>query len=397
MESRIAEQVQAEGLSPLVLCQVLRAVASQPALGPLAAAALEALVGAGWASGAGIYAPGQEEVLSLVAARWGEGCPGEERIRPLAAHCLQQATPAEETLPCSGETWHLLAVPLPFRGEVLGALVAARRYGADGAMARWLQEGEAVGLLLGMALGCLHLEAGLQARQQERDLLLQRLLQAQEEERRRIARGLHDDISQALLAISLRIDDLRDRCTPEGPPLERANFSALKQAVYQALEEVHRIIFNLRPKVLDDMGLVPAIMWLAEQELQRRGVEVTLEVKGRQRRLPDTVETVAFRVVQEAVQNIRRHARASSAHLTLTFGPETLGVLVRDDGQGFHPDQVQPRAGSMRGLGLLGMQERLALVGGTVSIVSAPGEGTTLTARIPLAQAAREGEGGATP
>ncbi|MBC7224583.1 MAG: sensor histidine kinase, partial [Anaerolineae bacterium] len=369
--SGIAERGPAEGLHPRVLCQVLRAVAGRRAPGPLATAALEALVAAGWASGGGVYTPGEEGTLSLVAARWGEGCPGEEAAQALAARCMEQGAAMEEVTWCEGVTWHLLAVPLPFRGQVLGVLVAARPHSADGAMARWLQEGEAMGLLLGMALGCLRLEAGLQARQQERDLLLQRLLQAQEEERRRIARGLHDDISQALLAISLRIDDLRDRCAPQGPPLERADFSALKQAVYQALEEVHRIIFNLRPKILDDMGLMPAIMWLAEQELQRRGVEVTLEVKGRQRRLPDVVETVAFRVVLEAVQNIRRHARAASAHLVLIFAPEALEILVQDDGQGFRPECAQPRAGSMRGLGLLGMQERLALVGGTVSISSA--------------------------
>lgn len=384
-----------ERLPVSALCQVLRALSGHDAAEPLLAAALEGLTAVPWASGLAVYAVGEQASLSLLI-RCGEGSLDSPAALALAERCLAEGRALDGTLSQGPRAWHLVAAPVAFRGEVLGILVAARPLGASGNPAAWVQEGEAVGLLLGMAVGRLRLEADLRAREREREALLQQLLQAQEEERRRIARGLHDDISQALLAISLRIDDLRDRCGP-GASLDRSDFSAVKQALYDALDEVHRVIFNLRPQILDDMGLVPAAMWLAQEHLQRRGVETSVEVNGHQRRLPEAVEAVAFRVIQEAVVNIQRHARAASAHLALTFGPDALEILVLDDGQGFDPDQVRVRPGQSRGLGLLGMRERLALVHGTLAIASRPGQGTTVRAHIPLAEADREHDGEGAP
>jgi signal transduction histidine kinase len=145
------------------------------------------------------------------------------------------------------------------------------------------------------------------------------------------------------------------------------------------------------------MGLVPAAMWLAQEHLQRRGVETSFEVSGRQRRLPEPVETVAFRVIQEAVVNIQRHAQATSAHLALTFKPDALDILVLDNGQGFDPNQVRVHPGQPRGLGLLGMRERLALVHGTLTITSKPGQGTIIHAHIPLAKAEPQSREGGAP
>ena len=374
---------------------MLRALSGHDAPGPLLAAALERLTAARWALGAAVYAVEERGSLSPLA-RCGEGPLDSPTVQTLAERSLAQGSPVTGTLTQGPVAWHLLAAPVAFQGEVLGALVAARPQETGEGPGTWTQEGEAVGLLLGMALGRLRLEAHLRARQREQEALLQRLLQAQEEERRRIARGLHDDISQALLALSLRIDDLRDRCTP-GASLDRADFSALKQALYDALDEVHRIIFNLRPQILDDMGLVPAAMWLAQEHLQRRGVETSFEVSGRQRRLSEPVETVAFRVIQEAVVNIQRHAQATSAHLALTFKPDALDILVLDNGQGFDPDQVRVHPGQPRGLGLLGMRERLALVHGTLTITSRPGQGTIIHAHIPLAKAEPQSREGGAP
>ncbi|MGC8839264.1 MAG: sensor histidine kinase [Anaerolineae bacterium] len=383
------------GLTAPVLCQVLHALSGPGAAEPFLAAALERLTVARWAAGVAVYTSGETGGPSLLVHR-GEGPVDSPAAQDLARQSLAKGAPLDATLLQGPAAWRLLAAPAVFGGEGLGVLVAARPQVSNGTPEQWLQEGEAVGLLLGMALANLHLKGHLQARQREQEALLQRLLQAQEEERRRIARGLHDDISQALLALSLRIDDLRDRCTP-GAPLDRADFSALKQALYEALDQVHRIIFNLRPQILDDMGLVPAAMWLAQEHLQRKGVETSFEVNGRQRRLPEPVETVAFRVIQEAVQNIQRHARAKSAHLALTFGPDALDILILDDGQGFDPDEVRIQPGQSRGLGLLGMRERLALVHGTLTLISKPGRGTTIRVRIPLAGAEHESDGGVAP
>lgn len=382
------------GLTVSALRQLLHALLGSDAVEPLLTAALERLAAAGWASGVAAYIS-EEGTLSLLA-RCGEGALEDPATQVLAERCLTERSPQTETLSHGSTVWRLLAAPVGFRNKALGVLVATRPEGDGRDWRMWAEEGEAVGLLLGMALGRLRLEAHLQARQGEREELLRRLLQAQEEERRRIARDLHDDISQVLLALSLRVDDLRDRCTC-GASLDRADFSALKQALYEALDQVHRIIFNLRPQILDDMGLVPAAMWVAQEHLQRRGVETSLEVNGRQRRLPEPVETVAFRVIQEAVQNIQRHAQATSAHLALTFGQDALEILILDDGRGFDPDEVQVHPGQTRGLGLLGMRERLALVHGTLTITSGPGRGTMVKARIPLTGARCESDGEVAP
>jgi len=278
-----------------------------------------------------------------------------------------------------------------FRGEPVGVLGAARPAGSSDDDERFACLVEELALPLGVGLGSVRLEEQLRARQVEQQALLRRLIHSQEEERRRIARDLHDETSQALLALSLRIDAVRDRC-PSASGASRAELNYIKQGAYDALADVHRIIFNLRPSILDDMGLVPAVMWIAQEGLQRQGIEVTLEVNGPQRRLPEQIETAAFRVIQEAVQNVTRHSEATSAHLALTFQPDALEILLMDDGRGFDPEKMHPRPGDTRGLGLLGMQERLALVKGSLDIQSRPGRGTSLRARIPLQDAPATGE-----
>ncbi|MGQ9585703.1 MAG: sensor histidine kinase [Anaerolineae bacterium] len=344
-------------------------------------------VGAGWA-----FLPNEVGGLTQVVYR-GRSFPWQARGESLALAAFQGRQTLAVPLQAGGTPWSLAAAPMLFREEPVGVLVAAGPAEVGEAAERFVRWVEEVALLLGVGLGSLRLEERLQARQKERDAFLRRLIRSQEDERRRIARDLHDETSQALLTLSLRIDALRDRGMLESEAAQ-AEFNRLKQSVYDALAEVHRIIFNLRPTILDDMGLVPAVMWMAEQHLQRRGIEVSLEVNGQQRRLPEPVETTAFRVAQEAIQNIQRHARATSAHLALTFRPGALEILVMDDGQGFDVKQVQPWPGGAKGLGLLGMQERVALVRGSFQITSQPGRGTSLRITIPLTEGlAMNGEG----
>ncbi len=219
--------------------------------------------------------------------------------------------------------------------------------------------------------------------------LLRRTLRAQEEERARIARELHDATGQALTALQLTLDRL-DRSLPEGEA--RAILSQARELLGQTLADLRRLIADLRPGVLDQLGLVQALGWLLNRTLRPAGIEGTLEVRGIEGRLPPTVELVLFRIAQEALHNLVRHSGARRAWVRLERQGREMVLQVEDDGRGFEPDRVAADPASGRGLGLAGMAERASLVGGRVRIESAPGEGTRILVRIPLLE--EEDEGG---
>ncbi len=212
------------------------------------------------------------------------------------------------------------------------------------------------------------------ARQVELRTFLSLFTQAQEEERGRISRELHDDTAQVLVAIGRRIDrltrelngDLKDRAEDI-----RADLNA-------AIASVRRFARNLRPSVLDDLGLLPALEWLAGQA----ATPTRVEVRGSERRLRSDAELTVFRVVQEALTNVDKHARASSAAVRVTYGDHAVELSVQDDGQGFETNQHQNMAA--RGhLGLLGLRERIELAGGSLDVDSAPGQGSELKFTLP--------------
>lgn len=221
----------------------------------------------------------------------------------------------------------------------------------------------------------------LQRKERARTELLDKVMTAQEEERKRIARELHDETSQALSALVFAAEattrHLGD-CTTVGAKLEK-----MRELALGTLDEVHRLIFDLRPTLLDDLGLAAALRWYAESRLGESGVRVHLDVVGKELRLRPGVETAVYRTIQEAITNVARHAEASSVSVSLEFRERELVAEVEDDGKGFNlidadvPDGVQ-------GLGLLGMRERMALVGGELDVRSAPGAGTRVVLRVPL-------------
>lgn len=229
----------------------------------------------------------------------------------------------------------------------------------------------------------------LQQKEALRSELLRKVIGVQEEERRRIARELHDETSQALTALILSLETA-SRAAPSGPAEVAARLREADSVARGLLENVHRLIFDLRPSVLDDLGLVAAVRWYAQSRLEPLGARVHLETEGSERRLPSQIETAVFRVTQEALTNIARHAEAENVALSLAFGDGILRVEVEDDGRGFDVDAVERGADSTRGLGLLGMRERVALLDGTLTIDSAPGAGTTVRIEVPLPD---EGEG----
>ncbi len=245
--------------------------------------------------------------------------------------------------------------------EVLGVLLVARD------LSEQLQLAEEIARR-GQAL-----EAA-SARQLELRSYLSLFTQAQEEERRRISRELHDDTAQVLVAIGRRLDRLAKNLTGE----PRAFAEDVRSDLNAAIESVRRFARNLRPSVLDDLGLLPALEWLSAQAR----TPARLEVQGQERRLPPATELTVFRLVQEALTNVDKHAGAQSAAVRIVFQEVDVAVTVSDDGAGFDVDGAGELARQGH-LGLMGLRERVALAGGVLDVESAPGVGTSLRFTLP--------------
>ena len=226
-------------------------------------------------------------------------------------------------------------------------------------------------------------EAQLRDNTVQLQTLSRRVLEAQETERRRIAHELHDELGQALTAIKINLQTRGHLHNVATDDLDAENIRILDDA----LSQVRRIALALRPSMLDDLGLGPALRWLAEQTAARAGFAVRLNIPVLEPRLPPKIETACFRIVQEALTNIARHAGAKNVSITLERNDASLLLVVQDDGCGFEPEEARARAISGGNLGVLGMQERAALVGGQLEITSSPSHGSELSLRCPLRQA----------
>ena len=205
---------------------------------------------------------------------------------------------------------------------------------------------------------------------------LRRVVEAQELERRRLARELHDQTGQELTSVLLGLKAVEEAKSDD----EHAEaLAAVREQVLETLHDVRRLAVELRPKALDDFGLSAALERLRDTFSEQTGMRVELESRIRER-LPADVETALYRIVQEALTNIVKHAQASTISIVLASKAGAVTALIEDDGRGFNRGD-----GSGEGLGLLGMGERLALLGGKLRIESTPGLGTTLVAEVPLA------------
>jgi signal transduction histidine kinase len=221
----------------------------------------------------------------------------------------------------------------------------------------------------------------LRHRDETRGHLLNKVISAQEEERKRIARELHDETSQTLSALAMRLEAA---CVDAPTEAVRQRLADARALAVRALDELHRLIYDLRPSILDDLGLVPAIRWFAARHLEPRGVAVRCECQEIDRRFPPEFEVTVFRVVQEAITNIAKHAGAETVLVECALEGGALVIDVEDDGCGFDPAAVATSAESGRGLGLLGMRERVELLGGVLRVDSAPGRGTHVSVRVPV-------------
>jgi two-component system sensor histidine kinase UhpB len=199
------------------------------------------------------------------------------------------------------------------------------------------------------------------------------VVRAQEEERRRLARDLHDEVNQALTAILLRLQALSQTVPPE----LHDELIELKRLVNQAMSELLQLARQLRPTALDDHGLVPAMASHLRRFAAQTGIEADLATRGEASSLAPDQEIAVYRIAQEALANIARHAGATQVKVDLDASGDGVSLVVRDDGQGFQPER------NHSGLGLGGMAERARLVGGVLTIESRPGAGTELSLRVP--------------
>ncbi len=210
--------------------------------------------------------------------------------------------------------------------------------------------------------------------------LLRRLVTAQEEERCRISRELHDQTGQQLAALLLGLKTMSNS-TGNGSASLHRDLSQLQKLTEQLVDEAHHLAWELRPAALDDLGLETAVQNYVEKWSERNSISLDFHSGLDKLRLPAPVETAVFRIVQEALTNVLKHAQANRVSVMLEYRFDELLVIVEDNGRGFQPEaQLKERTG----LGLVGIHERLALVGGTLNIESTPGSGATLVIRIPV-------------
>ena len=223
-----------------------------------------------------------------------------------------------------------------------------------------------------------------QLRQMSHQILL-----TQEEERREISRELHDVIAQTLTGINVRLAALKKEAAVNIKGLDR-NISRTQRLVEKSVDIVHQFARELRPAVLDDLGLIPALHSFVKIFSKRTGVHVSLKVFAGVEQLDSNKRTILYRVAQEALTNVARHAQASRVEVNIEKLPEGICMKINDDGKSFDVDHVLHGKGNKR-LGLLGMRERLEMVGAHFGVESASGKGTTIIAQIPNGKIARGG------
>jgi len=245
--------------------------------------------------------------------------------------------------------------------------------------------------LLGVAVRNAELLERLQQKEQVLEGLLRKTLTVQEEERRRLSRELHDETSQVLSALIMNIDLLESQAPVDDA--SRARIGAVKALAEEAARNLDRMLFELRPALLDELGLMPALRWYVAQMSDLWSIPIDFE-GAKLGRLPDHIELAAFRIVQEAVGNCARHARPSRVSVRVKLVDDVLHLEIEDDGIGFDALEVAARARTGEAVGLEGMRERAEIVRGTFRVDSVPGRGTRVAAELPLPE---EGSPGVQP
>jgi len=292
-----------------------------------------------------------------------------------------------------GRSARSAAVPLTSEGVVVGALGVT--YLNEAIPSDEYRVLEAIGTQLGTALSNIRHHAStregltaLSIANEDLEIYIELATEAQEEERKRLSRELHDDTMQSLVLTLAQIDMATSADLPD---VARARLASAQGTLTQTLDNVRRFCRDLRPSLIDDLGLVDAVDWLVTDLRSRVGLTVDLDVRGPRRRLSSRDELLVFRIVQEALHNVERHADATHAQVTFQFDSGLLVVEVVDDGRGSASiGRPEPKLQD-RGLGLRGMHERAKLLRGKLVVESRPGRGTTVRIRIPAGSAVSRG------
>jgi signal transduction histidine kinase len=288
-------------------------------------------------------------------------------------------------------------VPLLNKGQVLGSMCL----GTHSNITFDSEEQKlftAVGNQIAIAVENARLYAEVQHKERVRGELFQKALAAQEEERKRIARELHDEISQSLTALLYEAEEALEW---QGSQRIKERLQSICELTQHTLDDVHNLMFDLRPSMLDQLGLIPALRWLAQSRLETKGIRVNVKVSSQDgspntQRLSSEIETALFRVMQEAINNIARHSAARNVEIKLVLDENEASVSIKDDGIGFDLSELSATSltdaesqdsllsNRVRGLGIIGMQERIELLGGELEINTAPAVGTCIQIRVPL-------------
>jgi len=215
---------------------------------------------------------------------------------------------------------------------------------------------------------------------------VQQITQAQEDERKRIARELHDDVAPSLLIVIQRLNAIVSSNRSKLSRLLKDSLEDLRIKATEALENLHRYAQDLRPRILDDLGLVPALEWMTEELAKQHKIDARAEIVGIEPTLSPEVQLLLFRIAQEALNNARRHAEASAVVVKLEFESDKVRMTISDNGKGVQLPSRAEELASTGKLGVIGMHERARLAGGTLSIQSELGKGTQVIAEIPLSE-----------
>lgn len=253
------------------------------------------------------------------------------------------------------------------------------RLGQGLGLALNLSLGSALLLAIGCGFYILRIERQNQRRYQEIVSLSARLVDAQETERRTISRELHDQVGQTLNAVLVDAANLSKRIPPDDEIGQRY-LNNIRSFADSSVNSIRDISLLLRPSMLDDLGLIPALEWQARETSRRTGIDVRVSAENVDDTLPDAIRTCVYRIVQEALQNVARHSAAQHARVAVKQPNGALSLTIEDDGKGFDPKRT-------KGMGLLGMEERVKQLGGHLEVHSEPGKGTKLTVSLPVAHA----------
>jgi len=380
-----------------LLAGVVEAISAGPELGPLAARIARLIVGATGAdvcfvhvlddSGTALTLAGAtppfDSAAGQVSLLLGEGITGwvASRNEPVTITDGKDAGARYRYLPeLRGEDFTSMAsVPMSTQPGGLAGVLNVHTHDRRVFTERDVALLATIGSLVAGAVHQARLLRRLAAREHAHERFAEQVIAAQEAERRRLAADIHDGISQRLISLSYHLDAAAS-ALPDSPEFTAAQLVLARQLVDLTLGEARAASANLRPPVLDDFGLADGLASLA------RAVPCQVTVAADDWELPEHVEIALYRIAQEALQNVVKHSGAASAYVELSCHPPTVRLRITDDGCGFDVASVRARDDAAAGFGLPSMAERADLVGGTLDVRSAPGRGTTITARVPFAR-----------